>query len=92
MARVSGKRQITLPVDQCRALGIEPGDEVEMFVYRDQITIVKKVSGAARGLLSHIKAGRMSDEASRQGAIERRNAARNAKGSVAPSRKRRRSK
>lgn len=70
MPRVSTKRQITLPVTQCEALGIEPGDEVESFVADGRLTIVKKVKGAANGLLSHIKGDpNISDEESLESAI-----------------------
>ena len=55
MPKVSAKRQITLPVNQCEELGIEPGDEVESFIANGHITIVKKVRGAADGLLKHVK-------------------------------------
>ncbi len=55
MPKLSAKRQITLPIDQCQALGIEPGDMVESFVVDGQLTLVKKVAGAAKGLLSHIQ-------------------------------------
>lgn len=54
MPRVSAKRQITLPVDQCRQVGIAPGDEVRSFVADGRITIVRKTAGAARGFLSHL--------------------------------------
>ena len=68
MPKVSAKRQITLPVNQCRVAGIEPGDEYQSFVDTEgYITIVKKVAGAAHGLLSEVKVdSRMSDEASMQ--------------------------
>lgn len=71
MPKVSAKRQITLPVDQCRAAGISPGDEFESFVANDgQITIVKKCKGAAKGVLKRIKAdSSISDEESLQSAI-----------------------
>jgi bifunctional DNA-binding transcriptional regulator/antitoxin component of YhaV-PrlF toxin-antitoxin module len=47
MPSVSKKRQITIPVDQCKMAGIEPGDEYESFVdeYR-HFTIVNKSAGA----------------------------------------------
>ncbi|MBL4711796.1 MAG: AbrB/MazE/SpoVT family DNA-binding domain-containing protein, partial [Gammaproteobacteria bacterium] len=32
MPNVSAKRQITLPVDQCRQAHIEPGDEYHSYV------------------------------------------------------------
>lgn len=72
MPKVSSKRQITLPVDQCRVAGIEPGDEYESFVDNDgRITVVKKVSGAALGMLEGIDVDqRLSEEASRQSSIE----------------------
>ena len=56
MPKVSAKRQITLPIKQCEALGIEPGDEIESFVANGHLTIIKKVKGAADGLLKNIKA------------------------------------
>lgn len=41
--KINAKRQITLPLDQCKAAGIEKGDEVEIFVDRPGvISIVKK--------------------------------------------------
>jgi bifunctional DNA-binding transcriptional regulator/antitoxin component of YhaV-PrlF toxin-antitoxin module len=72
MPKVSSKRQITLPVDQCRLAGIEPGDEYESFVDNDgHITIVKKMAGAAKGILKGISVDRrVSDEASRQSSLD----------------------
>ena len=70
MPKVSAKRQITLPISQCRALGIEPGDDVEMFVANGQLTVIKKLRGAAKGLLEHVQtADAMTDEESLQSAI-----------------------
>jgi bifunctional DNA-binding transcriptional regulator/antitoxin component of YhaV-PrlF toxin-antitoxin module len=37
---VSSKRQITLPINQCKLLGIQPGDEVEIFAAHRMLTIV----------------------------------------------------
>jgi len=66
MAKVSSKRQITLPTKQCEILGIDPGDEVEVFIADGQLTVVKKQSGAAKGILRHIKSDpRFSDDESR---------------------------
>jgi bifunctional DNA-binding transcriptional regulator/antitoxin component of YhaV-PrlF toxin-antitoxin module len=71
MPKVSAKRQITLPISQCEALGIEPGDEVESFVADGQLTIVKKLKGAARGLLNKVKPDpSMTDEESLQSALK----------------------
>jgi len=71
MPKVSSKRQITLPISQCEALGIEPGDEVESFVANGQLTIVKKRKGAARGLLKKVKANpALSDEESLESALQ----------------------
>ncbi|MBA52862.1 MAG: AbrB family transcriptional regulator [Pseudomonadales bacterium] len=66
MPKVSSKRQITLPIEQCKAAGIEPGDEYDSYVDNDgHITIVKKVAGAAKGLLKKVAADkRYSDEQS----------------------------
>ncbi len=70
MPKVSAKRQITLPIDQCQALGIEPGDVVESFVVDGQLTLIKKVSGSAKGLLSTVHAlNTMTDEESMQSAM-----------------------
>jgi len=53
--KVSSKRQITLPIDQCVVAHINQGDEVESFVDRQGIiSIVKKSMGAASGILSGI--------------------------------------
>lgn len=68
--KVIAKRQITLSIDQCRALGIEPGDEVECFVADGQLTVVKKIQGAAKGLLRHVKPqASLSDEESVQSVL-----------------------
>ena len=66
MPVVSSKRQITLPIDQCRAAGIEPGDHYRSFVDNDgHITIVKQIPGAAEGMLKGRKTNkRYSDEES----------------------------
>ena len=55
MPKVSSKRQITLPIEQCKLAGIETGDEYESYVdNQGLISIVKKVSGAAKGFLKGI--------------------------------------
>lgn len=73
MPKVSAKRQITIPIDQCQALGIEPGDIVESYVVDGQLTLVKKVSEAAKGLLSHVQQqDSMTDEESLQSAMHDR--------------------
>ena len=66
MPVVSAKRQITLPVEQCRAAGIEPGDHYQSFVDNEgHITIVKQVPGAASGILKGHKVNKeYSDEES----------------------------
>jgi len=70
MSKLSSKRQITLPVDQCRELGIEPGDELECYVANGQLTLIKKGKGTAKGVLSHVKIdGRYTDKQSRQDAM-----------------------
>ena len=71
MPKVSAKRQITLPADQCRLVGIEPGDECLSFVADGRITIVRQEPGSARGCLAHLEGNQtVSDEESRQDAIE----------------------
>jgi bifunctional DNA-binding transcriptional regulator/antitoxin component of YhaV-PrlF toxin-antitoxin module len=71
MPKVSSKRQITLPISQCRLAGIEPGDEYQSYVDNEgHITIIKKVAGAAKGLLKDIKSdARYSDEESLQSSV-----------------------
>jgi AbrB family looped-hinge helix DNA binding protein len=70
MPKVSAKGQITLPVSQREAIGIKPGDEIETFVVGDQIHIVKKVAGAARGILKNVEAkAPISDEQSVESAL-----------------------
>jgi bifunctional DNA-binding transcriptional regulator/antitoxin component of YhaV-PrlF toxin-antitoxin module len=70
MPKVSSKRQITLPIDLCEEASIAPGDEVETFVYRGQITVVKKERGAASGTLRHLRGtAAMTDEESLQSAL-----------------------
>ena len=71
MPKVSSKRQITLPIEQCKALGIQPGDEVESFVADNKITIVKKSKGAARGLLKQVRGDpSLTDEESLKSALK----------------------
>ena len=70
MPRVSARRQITLPVDQCREAGIGPGDEYRSFIADGRITIVRKTSGAARGFLRHVAGGpAVSDDESLSDAL-----------------------
>lgn len=70
MPKISSKRQITLPVDQCRQAGIKPGDEYESFIFEGHITIIKKTPGAAKGILKHIEGNAsVTDEASLQSAL-----------------------
>jgi len=71
MPKVSAKRQITIPIDLCQEAQIEPGDEIETFIYGGQITIVKKEKGAAKGILRQIKPDkRISDDTSLQNSLE----------------------
>ena len=71
MPRVSAKRQITLPIVQCREAGIEPGDEYRCFVAEGRITIVRKEAGAAKGFLRHVGGDPvMSDDESLRSALD----------------------
>ena len=71
MPKVSSKRQITLPVEQCQQVGIEPGDEYQSFVADGHITIVKKIHGAAKGVLKQVKGEpSVTDEASLESALD----------------------
>lgn len=71
MPKVDAKRQITLPIEQCKEAGIRPGDEYSSYVNNDgHITIIKKTSGAAKGILKAIQMGRKySDKESLQSSI-----------------------
>jgi len=73
MAKVSAKRQITLPVEQCVIAHIRAGDDVESFVDRQGvISIVKKQSGAAKGVLKGIVAdAQISEKESLESAIDK---------------------
>ncbi len=71
MPKVSAKRQITLPVDQCSEVGIGPGDEYRSFVADGRITIVRKVPGAAGGCLRDVRGDpAISDDESLQSALD----------------------
>ena len=71
MPRVSAKRQITLPIDQCRGAGIGPGDEYRSFVADGRITIVRKAADAAKGILRHVAGDPAdTDEESLQDALD----------------------
>jgi len=76
MPKVSSKRQITLPVDQCQELGIEPGDEYQSYVAEGRITIVKKIPGAAKGILRDVEDdASLSDEESLESTLNARRTA-----------------
>ena len=71
MPRVSAKRQITLPIDQCREVGIGPGDEFRSYVADGCITIVRKFPGAAKGFLRNATGNpSVSDEESLRDALD----------------------
>ncbi len=73
MPKVSSKRQITIPIEQCLEAHIEAGDIVETFIHNKQITIVKKELGAAKGILKHVKSDkRMTDEQSLHDTLDSR--------------------
>ncbi len=71
MPKVSAKRQITLPIEQCKAAGIEPGDDYTSYVDSDgHITIVRKRSGVGKGILKRIDVNNAySDEDSLQSGL-----------------------
>lgn len=55
MAKVSAKRQVTLPVAQCILADINAGDSVDCYVDRvGVISIVKQQAGVAKGFLKDI--------------------------------------
>lgn len=71
MAKVSAKRQITLPIELCNIADIHTGDDVESYVDRQGvISIVKKSMGAANGILKGINTNAdISEDDSLQSAI-----------------------
>ena len=71
MPKVNAKRQITLPADQCRLAGIEPGDECRSYVADGRITIVRQEPGSAWGCMAHLEGVRtVSEKESRRDAME----------------------
>ena len=73
MPKVSAKRQITIPIDLCEKAHLKPGDDIEAFLYKGQITLVKKGKFAAKGILAHIQSDKnMSDESSLEDALNTR--------------------
>ncbi|MGC3872191.1 AbrB/MazE/SpoVT family DNA-binding domain-containing protein [Halomonas sp. GXIMD04776] len=77
LATVSSKRQITLPIDLCREVGIAPGDKIKVFIHDGQITLMKQRLGAAKGALAHLSGDpSLSDEDSLQEALAQRDASR----------------
>jgi hypothetical protein len=72
MPKISSKRQITLPIEQCLELGLQPGDEYQSFIANGHITIIKKKPEAAQGILKHVVANAsITDEESLQSALSR---------------------
>ena len=72
MAKLSSKRQITLPVEHCIELDIKPGDDLEFFVANGNLTAIKKIPEAAKGILKGLKIdSSMTDDDSLQSAIEK---------------------
>ncbi len=71
MPKVTAKRQITLPIEQCAIAQIHTGDDVESYVDRQGvISIVKKSMGAASGILKNVKVNTsVSEKDSLQSAI-----------------------
>lgn len=69
--KVSKKRQVTLPVDQCAVAHIKAGDDVVSFVDRQGvISIIKRQPGAAEGLLKDIEVNaNVSEQESLESAI-----------------------
>ncbi|MBW8185501.1 AbrB family transcriptional regulator [Shewanella nanhaiensis] len=69
--KVNAKRQITLPVEQCKIAQIVAGDNVACFVDRlGVISIVKQTKGSAKGILANSKVlCSMNENTSRQSAI-----------------------
>lgn len=71
MPTLSAKRQITLHVELCRELGIEPVDDLEFYVANGYLTAIKQVPDTAHGVLKPIRGDKeINDEQSRQSALK----------------------
>lgn len=71
MPKVSTKNQVTLQVAAMKEANIKSGDDIDMFVFEGNITLVRKSKGSGKGIFSHLKYNKnMSDEDSRQSVIE----------------------
>lgn len=53
--KISSKRQITVPADFCKALGVKPGEQVLMEVVGDKIIISSKTKSYTELLSGCIK-------------------------------------
>lgn len=72
MPVLSPKRQVTLPKELCDRLQVLPGDDLQILEHDGKITILKRVKGASKGVLSHVKINRqVSDAESRDDAMEK---------------------
>jgi AbrB family looped-hinge helix DNA binding protein len=70
MPVLSPKRQVTLPKELCDRLKVEPGDDLQILEHEGRITILKRVKGASKGVLRHVKVNRqVSDAESRDDAM-----------------------
>lgn len=86
MPVLSPKRQVTLPKELCERLAVLPGDELQILEHEGRITILKRVKGASKGLLKHVKVNRkVSDAQSRDDAMAKagRGSSKSARRSVA---------
>lgn len=55
MPKMSATGQIILPVYMGEAVGLKAGDNFEAFIVDGEIHLVKKVPGAAKGILKGAK-------------------------------------
>lgn len=70
MPKMNAKGQIILPVDMGEAVGLKAGDNFEAFIVDDEIHLVKKVPGAAKGILKGTKIKSLiSDKESRDSVL-----------------------
>jgi len=73
MPIIRAGRQLTIPADQCRLAGIEPGDECRSLVADGRIALIRQQPGSAWGCLAHLRADEtISPAESRQHSIETR--------------------
>jgi AbrB family looped-hinge helix DNA binding protein len=57
MPKLTGKRQVTVPQSVCEAMGLKPGDYVEIFEHNGVAHIVKMNNKSLAGQFAHLAKG-----------------------------------